>query len=118
MAAGGGRIAGWNACEPVSPLNDETAALADAECRNDSKASEKSSMKIAITGGTGFIGRYILRQLAKAGHSLRCWYRPSSDRSGLDDVNRSIEWLPGDLNDEHASHQLVAGCDAVVHAAL
>jgi len=75
-------------------------------------------MKIAITGGTGFIGRYIVRQLANAGHSLRCWYRSFSDRSALDDVNPSIEWLPGDLNDEHASHQLVAGGDAVVHAAL
>ena len=62
--------------------------------------------EIAITGGTGFIGRYILRQLAKGGHSLRCWYRPFSDRSGLDDVNPSIEWLPGDLNDEHASRQV------------
>jgi len=75
-------------------------------------------MKIAITGGTGFIGRYILRHLAKNGHSLRCWYHTTSDRSGLDDISSSIEWLPGDLNEEHASRQLVSGCDAVVHAAL
>ena len=75
-------------------------------------------MKIAITGGPGFIGRYILRQLASAGHSLRCWYRPTSDRSGLEDVAASLEWLPGDLNDATSSKALVAGCDAVVHAAL
>jgi nucleoside-diphosphate-sugar epimerase len=73
-------------------------------------------MRIAVTGGPGFIGHYILRQLASAGHALRCWYRPTSDRSGLEDV--SIEWLPGELNDEGASKSLVAGCDAVVHAAL
>ena len=75
-------------------------------------------MKIALTGATGFIGRYMLRQLAGSGHSLRCWYRPSSDRSGLDDVSSVVEWTQGELNDELASQSLVAGCDAVVHAAL
>ncbi len=73
-------------------------------------------MKIAVTGGPGFIGHYILRQLSQAGHSLRAWYRPTSDRSALEDV--AVEWLPGELNDDAAAKSLVAGCDAVVHAAL
>ena len=73
-------------------------------------------MKIAVTGGPGFLGHYILRRLASGGHSLRCWYRPTSDRSGLEDV--VINWMPGELNDEGAAKSLVAGCDAVVHAAL
>jgi len=75
-------------------------------------------MRIAVTGGPGFIGHYILRRLASAGHSLRCWYRPTSDRSGLEDIASNVEWLPGELNDEGATQSLVAGCDAVVHAAL
>jgi len=75
-------------------------------------------MRIAVTGGPGFIGHYIVRRLASAGHSLRCWYRPASDRSGLEDVAAAIEWLPGELNDEPSTKLLVAGCDAVVHAAL
>lgn len=75
-------------------------------------------MKVAITGGPGFVGRYILRRLAGAGHSLRAWHRPTSDRAGLDDLAGTIEWLPGELNDAAASRDLVAGCDAVVHAAL
>jgi nucleoside-diphosphate-sugar epimerase len=73
-------------------------------------------MRIAVTGGPGFIGHYIVQRLASAGHSVRCWYRPTSNRSGLEDV--AIEWLPGELNDEGASRSLVTGCDAVVHAAL
>jgi nucleoside-diphosphate-sugar epimerase len=73
-------------------------------------------MRIAVTGGSGFIGHYIIRRLANSGHSLRCWYRPTSDRLGLEDV--AIEWLPGALNDQEASKSLVSGCDAVVHAAL
>jgi nucleoside-diphosphate-sugar epimerase len=74
-------------------------------------------MKIAVTGGTGFIGHYLLRRLAAAGHELRAWYRPASDRTGLKDV-ASIEWSPGELNDQTATAALVAGCQAVVHAAL
>jgi nucleoside-diphosphate-sugar epimerase len=73
-------------------------------------------MKIAVTGGPGFIGHYILRELSQAGHSLRAWYRPTSNRSGLEGV--PVEWLPGQLNDGDAAKSLVAGCDAVVHAAL
>jgi nucleoside-diphosphate-sugar epimerase len=74
-------------------------------------------MLIAITGGTGFLGRYILRQLAGPGHKLRCWYRPSSDRSGLDDISRAIDWQPGDLTDGDCA-ALVRGVDAVVHSAV
>ena len=52
-------------------------------------------MLIAVTGATGFLGRYLVRQLAGSGHRLRCWFRPTSDRSGLDALSASIEWLPG-----------------------
>jgi nucleoside-diphosphate-sugar epimerase len=75
-------------------------------------------MRIAITGATGFLGRYVVRQLARAGHSLRCWYRPSSDRSGFEEVASSIEWQPGSLVDREAPAALGRGVDAVVHAAL
>lgn len=73
-------------------------------------------MRIAITGATGFLGRYLARHLAGAGHALRCWYRPSSDRTGLDGLG--IEWQVGQLGDSAATERLVYGCDAVVHAAV
>jgi nucleoside-diphosphate-sugar epimerase len=75
-------------------------------------------MRIAVTGATGFLGRYVVRRLAAVGHGLRCWYRPGSDRGGLDDVARAVEWLPGELGDAAAARQLVRGADALVHAAL
>ncbi len=74
-------------------------------------------MRIAVTGGTGFIGRYILRQLASEGHQLRAWYRPSSDCSGLEEIAEQTTWVRGALG-EHVDADLVEGCDAVVHAAL
>ena len=75
-------------------------------------------MKIAITGGTGFIGHHIIRHLIEQGHTCKCWYRPASVRNTLDDVAGNIEWVAGALADPESSATLVQGCDAVVHAAL
>jgi nucleoside-diphosphate-sugar epimerase len=75
-------------------------------------------MPIAITGATGFLGRYLVRQLAEAGHQLRCWYRPDSDRRGLETQADAIEWLLGSLGDPAAVRELIRGADAVVHAAV
>ena len=79
---------------------------------------EDAHEHIALTGSPGFLGRYVARHLAQAGHHLRCWHRPQSDLSGFDAVNHAIEWVPGDLGDRQAIVSLVRGVDAVVHAAL
>jgi nucleoside-diphosphate-sugar epimerase len=74
-------------------------------------------MRIALTGATGFIGRHIVKHFSQQGHSLRCWYRASSNRDGFDAFD-DLEWVAGDLADRDSASELVAGCDAVVHAAL
>jgi nucleoside-diphosphate-sugar epimerase len=73
-------------------------------------------MKVAVTGATGFLGRYIISHLLLRGHTCRCWYRPESNRGGFPDG--ACEWLRGELGEPRAAKELVAGVDAVVHSAL
>lgn len=76
-------------------------------------------MRVAVTGATGFLGRYIVNHLLEQGHDCKCWYRPGSDRGGfIEAVGAGLEWLPGELGDEKAARTLVEGADAVVHSAL
>ena len=74
-------------------------------------------MRVALTGATGFIGRYLATHLAEQGHQLRCWCRASSNRGGFEHIG-NLEWIEGDLGDPESANALVDGCDAVVHAAL
>jgi nucleoside-diphosphate-sugar epimerase len=75
-------------------------------------------MRIAITGATGFLGRYLVRHLAQGGHELRCWYRQGSDRSSFGPEAAAIQWQEGQLGDTAAVHELVRGVDALVHGAV
>lgn len=74
-------------------------------------------MNVAVTGATGFLGRYIVNHLIETGHRCRCWHREGSDRGGFVD-EAAIEWVPGTLQDAQATESLVEGAEAVVHAAL
>jgi nucleoside-diphosphate-sugar epimerase len=75
-------------------------------------------MRVAVTGATGFLGRYLVDHLIKSGHRCRCWHRPESDLSGFGAPLGSITWIPGEINDRAATLDLLEGCDAVIHAAL
>jgi nucleoside-diphosphate-sugar epimerase len=75
-------------------------------------------MRIAITGATGFLGRYIVQHLAMRGHACRCWHRSNADLGGFDQAGDHLQWLTGELGDDAAGRALVADCEAVVHAAL
>jgi nucleoside-diphosphate-sugar epimerase len=77
-------------------------------------------MRIAVTGATGFVGRYIVSHLAEAGHRLVCWRRPGSDVGGFPDSipEGALTWIEGSLGDDRAAKELLEGADAVVHAAI
>ena len=70
-------------------------------------------MKVFLTGGTGFVGSEVLRQLVAAGHAVRVLVRPGSE--GKLAVHDGVEIRHGDAADAATLDQALAGCDAVIH---
>jgi len=63
--------------------------------------------KILITGGTGFVGNALLRELAANGYELHALARETSNRKTLEEL--AITWYPGDLCDAESLDRAVSG---------
>ena len=72
-------------------------------------------MKVFVTGGTGFIGGAVVRQLRARGDEVVCLVR--NPEKGKEAAELGCEIAPGDLSDERAIRAGMEGCDAVIHAA-
>ncbi len=72
-------------------------------------------MKVFVTGGTGFIGGVIVRQLRDRGDDVVCLVR--NPEKGKAVAALGCELVAGDLSDEAALRAGMEGCDAVIHAA-
>jgi dihydroflavonol-4-reductase len=72
-------------------------------------------VKVFLTGGTGFIGGEVVRQLRERGDEVICLVRNPAKATKLSDAGCDI--VSGDLSDEGAIRNGMQGCDAVIHAA-
>jgi dihydroflavonol-4-reductase len=72
---------------------------------------------ILVTGGTGLVGSYLLKELVKMNKPVRALYRsaPSSLLTG--EENRRIEWIKGDILDVSLLFEALQGVRQVYHAA-
>src|SRR6266850_4336545 len=70
---------------------------------------------VLVTGGTGFIGANVVRELLAAGATVRVLARPGGDRRALEGVK--VEIAEGDLLDAASVRRAVAGVKAVYHVA-
>ena len=75
---------------------------------------------ILITGGAGFIGRYVARALLARGDRVRVLdsfiEQVHGDR-GADGLDADTEVIRGDVRDADAVRRALAGADAVIHLA-
>ncbi len=70
-------------------------------------------MMIFLTGGTGFVGREVVRQLLAAGNRVRCLVR-DADRARRVLPNR-VELHTGDLTQPETVARGLKDCEAVIH---
>jgi uncharacterized protein YbjT (DUF2867 family) len=70
---------------------------------------------VAVTGGTGFLGRYIVATLAASGWNVRLLTRRATLHPLLSEI--PLEPVLGDLGDASALRRLVTGASVIIHAA-
>jgi nucleoside-diphosphate-sugar epimerase len=68
-------------------------------------------MRLAVTGGTGFVGTHLVDAALTAGHQVKALTRREQA------PRESVEWSRGDLESREALERLVDGADAVIHVA-
>lgn len=68
-------------------------------------------MILAMTGGTGFVGRALVSRSLAAGHAVRALTRRAQP------AREGVAWVEGALDDDDALALLVAGSDAAIHVA-
>jgi len=70
------------------------------------------SVKILVTGATGYIGGRLVPRLLEAGHSVRCLARNAQRLAGR---FSGAEIIEGDIFDEHALRDACNGVDAAYY---
>ncbi|MDH6284781.1 NAD-dependent epimerase/dehydratase family protein [Prescottella agglutinans] len=78
-------------------------------------------MKVAVTGGTGYLGAHTTRALLADGHDICLLVHPDESAAGVLSLFGAaadrIDVLHGDIRDADVVATLLDGCDAVLHAA-
>ncbi|MDP8993455.1 MAG: NAD-dependent epimerase/dehydratase family protein [Pseudomonadota bacterium] len=79
------------------------------------------SEKILITGGAGFIGRAVARELLGRGHQVRVLdsliEQVHGDRERPEDLDPEVELVRGDIRNGDAVARALRGIDNIVHLA-
>lgn len=72
-------------------------------------------MKAFVTGGSGFIGRSLIRQLIDKGYTVQALARSASSATQVRLLG--AQPTPGDITDKESMRAGMAGCDIVFHVA-
>ena len=70
-------------------------------------------MKVALIGGTGFVGSYLIDELIKNEHTPRLLVRKNSDYKVMQ--SDKCELITGDIDNDNALKETLEGCDAVIY---
>jgi len=82
----------------------------------DESGQMTRSMKVLVTGGSGFLGSHVAEQLVAEGHQVRALVRKTSNRRFLATL-KGLELAEGSVEDRASVDAAMKGVDAVVHSA-
>ena len=72
---------------------------------------------VLVTGGTGFLGSYIIKQLVEKGYAVRAIRRSNKLPFWISkDVFDKVEWIDGDVLDVVALQDAMEGIDTIIHS--
>jgi dihydroflavonol-4-reductase len=99
-------------------MNDTNDNSRELSVPSSAGGGRLASGCVLVTGGTGFLGAYIIQELVEKGHHVRAirrsdklpFYIPSA-------VWEKVEWVTGDILDPIGMEEAMEGMDAVIHAA-
>ncbi|MGD2059540.1 MAG: SDR family NAD(P)-dependent oxidoreductase [Acidimicrobiia bacterium] len=72
-------------------------------------------MKVAVTGGSGVVGKAVIRHLVAAGHDVRALARSTASAAVVEEL--AARPVAGTVLDGRSLEALVEGCDWVFHVA-
>ena len=72
---------------------------------------------VLVTGGTGFVGSYLIRLLVQRGYRVRALRRAGSTLQLVQDVADRVEWVDADVTDIVALEDVFEGVTHVCHCA-
>lgn len=72
-------------------------------------------MRIAVTGGTGFVGSHVVELLLARGDEVNCLVLPEEGRLWLEGT--AVDFFEGSVTDPARLGPFLAGCDAIVNIA-
>jgi len=73
---------------------------------------------ILVTGGTGFIGAYIIKELVEKDYPVRAIRRSTKLPFFISpEIFKTVEWVDGDVLDVIALDEAMKGVDAIIHSA-
>lgn len=74
--------------------------------------------KVLVTGGTGFLGAYIIQELIERGFMVRGLRRTAKLPFFIPaNIMNQVEWVEGDILDVVSLEEAMDGVDAIIHAA-
>ena len=85
---------------------------------NSTTTSPITKRTVLVTGGTGFLGAYVIRELLDKGYAVRAIRRGNTLPAFIPAHRlQQAQWIAGDVLDVSGLEEAMEGVDGVIHTA-